>query len=56
MADGGHYVAWVRVQGDDWVKLDDEKISVCRSEDIKKLSGGGDWHIAYICLYRSKTP
>uniref|UniRef100_A0A7S1TKL3 Ubiquitin carboxyl-terminal hydrolase n=1 Tax=Erythrolobus australicus TaxID=1077150 RepID=A0A7S1TKL3_9RHOD len=53
-ADAGHYIAWVRVSGDDWVKLDDEKVSACTSEDIKKLSGGGDWHIAYICLYRSK--
>ena len=23
-----------------------------KEEEIKKLYGGGDWHMAYICLYR----
>jgi len=55
-ADSGHYVAWVRKQGDDWFKFDDDKVTPVSSEEIKKLIGGGDWHIAYICIYRSKTP
>jgi hypothetical protein len=25
-----------------------------KEEDIQKLEGGGDWHTAYICLYRAK--
>jgi len=55
-ADSGHYVAWVRKQGDEWFKFDDDKVTPVSSEEIKKLVGGGDWHIAYICIYRSKTP
>lgn len=36
---------------DEWVKFDDDKVSVVAPEDILKLSGGGDWHIAYVLLY-----
>jgi len=37
----GHYVGWVRHRGSDWLKLDDDKVSVVSEEDILKLSGGG---------------
>lgn len=47
----GHYLAWIRKKGDDWVKCDDDKMSNVTSEDILKLSGGGDWHCAYVLLY-----
>ncbi|XP_016840025.1 ubiquitin carboxyl-terminal hydrolase 14 isoform X2 [Nasonia vitripennis] len=47
----GHYVAWVRQKGDTWLKCDDENISIVTSEDVLKLSGGGDWHCAYVLLY-----
>lgn len=47
----GHYVAWVKRKEDEWVKFDDDKVSVVAPEDILKLSGGGDWHIAYVLLY-----
>uniref|UniRef100_A0AAY4CNX8 Ubiquitin carboxyl-terminal hydrolase n=1 Tax=Denticeps clupeoides TaxID=299321 RepID=A0AAY4CNX8_9TELE len=47
----GHYVAWVKRKEDEWVKFDDDKVSVVTPEDILKLSGGGDWHIAYVLLY-----
>jgi len=55
-SDSGHYVAWVRQSftEDKWLRFDDETVSPCNAEDIKKLAGGADWHIAYICLYRSK--
>ncbi|RKP07293.1 hypothetical protein THASP1DRAFT_17263, partial [Thamnocephalis sphaerospora] len=54
-ADSGHYIAWVRRENtDDWFKFDDDRVSVVKSEDIMKLDGGGDWHIAYITLYRAK--
>ena len=36
---------------DEWVKLDDEKVTVVPEDHILKLSGGGDWHVAYILLY-----
>uniref|UniRef100_A0A8C7YIC4 Ubiquitin carboxyl-terminal hydrolase n=1 Tax=Oryzias sinensis TaxID=183150 RepID=A0A8C7YIC4_9TELE len=47
----GHYVAWVKRKDDEWVKFDDDKVSVVAPEDILRLSGGGDWHIAYVLLY-----
>ncbi|KAF4116921.1 ubiquitin carboxyl-terminal hydrolase 14 [Onychostoma macrolepis] len=47
----GHYLAWVKRKEDEWVKFDDDKVSVVTPEDILKLSGGGDWHIAYVLLY-----
>ncbi len=24
-------------------------------DEIKKLDGGGDWHIAYLCLYKQRA-
>jgi len=56
-ADGGHYVAWVLESKDKWLKFDDDKVSSCTTEDIKKLTGkgGGDWHMAYLCFYRTKS-
>ncbi|GAA6071081.1 ubiquitin carboxyl-terminal hydrolase 14 [Tachysurus ichikawai] len=47
----GHYVGWVKRKEDEWVKFDDDKVSVVTPEDILKLSGGGDWHIAYVLVY-----
>lgn len=47
----GHYVAWVRQKGDRWVKCDDDQVSPVTADDVLKLSGGGDWHIAYVLLY-----
>uniref|UniRef100_A0A8C9W662 Ubiquitin carboxyl-terminal hydrolase n=1 Tax=Scleropages formosus TaxID=113540 RepID=A0A8C9W662_SCLFO len=47
----GHYVAWVKRKEDEWVKFDDDKVSLVAPEDILKLSGGGDWHIAYVLMY-----
>uniref|UniRef100_A0A6B2L454 Ubiquitin carboxyl-terminal hydrolase n=1 Tax=Arcella intermedia TaxID=1963864 RepID=A0A6B2L454_9EUKA len=58
-ADGGHYVAWVRQSEDpnDWVLFDDKEVSRKTEEDIRKLngSGGAQWHIAYLCLYKAKN-
>ncbi|KAK5860116.1 hypothetical protein PBY51_021614 [Eleginops maclovinus] len=47
----GHYVGWVKRKEDEWVKFDDDKVSLVTPEDILRLSGGGDWHIAYVLLY-----
>jgi len=47
----GHYVAWVRYRGNEWLKCDDDVITPVTEDEILKLSGGGDWHIAYILLY-----
>ncbi|KAJ3049110.1 Ubiquitin carboxyl-terminal hydrolase 14 [Rhizophlyctis rosea] len=53
-ADSGHYIGWVKGSGDDWWKFDDDKVSQVKRDDITKLEGGGDWHTAYIALYRAK--
>ena len=34
---------------------DDDDIRPVTSEDVLKLSGGGDWHTAYVLLYRSRV-
>ena len=51
-AEGGHYIGWVHASGDDWIKCDDETVTVVKTEDILGLKGGGDWHTAYLNLYR----
>lgn len=48
----GHYVAWVRTKKpDEWFMFDDDNVSIVYTEDVLKLSGGGDWHCAYVLLY-----
>lgn len=46
----GHYVAWIKKEND-WFKCDDEHVELVSADEILKLSGGGDWHCAYVCLY-----
>lgn len=53
-ADSGHYIAWVKKSPNEWHKFDDDKVSVLRDADIERLDGGGDWHTAYIVLYKAK--
>lgn len=36
---------------DAWYKCDDDKVSPVTEEEVLKLSGGGDWHCAYVLLY-----
>ena len=51
----GHYVGWVRHKGDQWVKFDDDVVTMVTSDEILRLSGGGDWHVAYVLLYGPKV-
>ena len=51
-ADGGHYVAWIKRDAKTWLVFDDETVAEVAAERIKELYGGGDWHMAYMCLYR----
>lgn len=46
----GHYVGWIKKE-DQWFKCDDDLVSPVDADEILKLSGGGDWHCAYVCLY-----
>jgi len=60
-ADGGHYMSWVKsshqpdkvqkiadtdVVNEDWYVFDDDEVSPCKTEDVLKLKGGGDWHVS----------
>lgn len=53
--DSGHYVAWVKESASRWLKFDDDVVSFHTEEDVKKLSGGGDWHMSYVCIYGAKN-
>ncbi|CAK1584301.1 unnamed protein product [Parnassius mnemosyne] len=46
----GHYVAWV-ARGDSWLRCDDDTVTPVTEDEVLKLSGGGDWHCAYLLLY-----
>jgi len=50
-SNSGHYVGWVRQKGQNWLKCDDDEVSPVHEEDVLKLSGGGDWHTAYLLVY-----
>ncbi|KAL6568221.1 deubiquitinating enzyme [Orobanche hederae] len=53
-ADSGHYVAWVKQENGKWIQFDDDNPILQREEAITNLSGGGDWHMAYICMYKAR--
>ncbi|XP_004927226.1 ubiquitin carboxyl-terminal hydrolase 14 [Bombyx mandarina] len=49
----GHYVAWV-ARGAGWLRCDDDTVTPVTEDEVLKLSGGGDWHCAYLLLYGPK--
>jgi ubiquitin carboxyl-terminal hydrolase 14 len=54
-SDGGHYMGFVREDGDQWMCFDDETVEECHTDDVKQLKGGGDHDMAYLCFYRYKV-
>lgn len=54
-ADSGHYVAWVKQGDGTWIQFDDDQLIVRKAEEVQTLAGGGDWHMAYMLLYRAQT-
>ncbi len=50
----GHYVAWVRNEGDNWFLFDDDEVHERKTKDILELKGGGDHHMSYLNFYRAK--
>lgn len=50
-SNSGHYVAWVKHKGDTWMECNDDDVHPVHVDDVMKLSGGGDWHTAYLLLY-----
>lgn len=57
-ADSGHYQAFVRnendLEGDEWWKFNDDKVSVVNKERIEQLAGGGESDSALILVYKAK--
>eukprot|EP00891_Asterochloris_glomerata_P004495 jgi/Astpho2/4495/e_gw1.00067.112.1_t len=53
-ADSGHYVSWVKQDDGSWIQFDDDQLIPRKEEEIPSLSGGGDWHMAYLLLYRAQ--
>ena len=52
-ADSGHYVSWTKSPTDgQWVQFDDDQMILRKDEEVLALSGGGDWHMAYLLLYK----
>ena len=52
-ADSGHYVSWTKSKDDgQWVQFDDDEMILRKDEEVLALSGGGDWHMAYLLLYK----
>jgi ubiquitin carboxyl-terminal hydrolase 14 len=48
-SNSGHYVGWAKNEKTNaWHMYDDEDVSPVGEEEILKLSGGGDWHTAYV--------
>ncbi|KAK9908278.1 hypothetical protein WJX75_005397 [Coccomyxa subellipsoidea] len=52
-ADSGHYVSWVKQDDGAWIQFDDDEMIPRKEEEVMALSGGGDWHMAYLLLYRA---
>ena len=51
-SNSGHYVGWSKnPKTNQWYMFDDEDVVPMQEEDILKLSGGGDWHTAYVLFY-----
>eukprot|EP01028_Stygiella_incarcerata_P000674 TRINITY_DN1103_c0_g2_i1.p1 TRINITY_DN1103_c0_g2~~TRINITY_DN1103_c0_g2_i1.p1 ORF type:complete len:439 (-),score=125.36 TRINITY_DN1103_c0_g2_i1:185-1501(-) len=53
-AHAGHYISWVKQDDGVWLCFDDDAVFEAPDEDIPRLCGGGDWHMAYILLYRNR--
>ena len=47
-------IADTDVVNEDWYVFDDDEVSPCKTEDVLKLKGGGDWHMSYLNFYRAK--
>lgn len=54
-ADGGHYISWLKKNGQ-WLVADDSNSGEVSEEDVRRLRGVGEAHIAYVLLYRSRDP
>jgi len=52
-ANSGHYIGYSKdTARGKWLKFDDEDVTEIKSDDIKQLYGGGDFQMAFLCLFR----
>ncbi len=51
-ANSGHYIAWICDEEERWIKYDDDKVTQIHEEEVKKLSGGGDWFVFFITFFQ----
>jgi len=52
-ADSGHYIGWVRQEGEEWACFDDAQVSETSTSTALDLKGG-DKHTAYLLFFRFK--
>ncbi|VDP09968.1 unnamed protein product [Heligmosomoides polygyrus] len=50
-SNSGHYVMLGRLQDDEWAMCDDVHVNAVTSDQVLKLSGGGDCHCVYVLVY-----
>jgi ubiquitin carboxyl-terminal hydrolase 14 len=48
-------VAWIKQADGSWVLFDDDELHIKTAEDVLALNGGGDWHMAYLLMYKAVT-
>jgi ubiquitin carboxyl-terminal hydrolase 14 len=53
--DGGHYIAWAKKQGA-WLVFDDDNVARVTEDDVGRLRGVGEAHIAYVLVFRCRDP
>merc|ERR1712130_444920 len=52
-ANSGHYIGYSRDSArGKWLKFDDEDVTEIKPDDIKQLYGGGDFQMAFLCIFR----
>ena len=47
-------MSWVKQSDNSWIQFDDDQLIPKKEDEILALSGGGDWHMAYLLLYRAQ--
>merc|ERR1711951_214261 len=52
-ANSGHYIGYSKdTARGKWLKFDDEDVTEIKPDDIKQLYGGGDFQMAFLCIFR----
>jgi len=52
-ANSGHYIGYSKDSArGKWLKFDDEDVTEIKTDDIKQLYGGGDFQMAFLCIFR----